>query len=210
MSAPDDPQLGDYLEEWLRRHRTQLRPYTFAGYRGAINNHLRPRLGSIPLSELDRREVERVYGELLVAGALDGGPLAPKTVQELHRILHRALEDARLDGLLDENPLKHASPPKRHAGAVELDDDLHVWTFGQAARFLKEVEDHPLHALWHLALGTGARRGELTGLLWRDVDLDSRDIVIRRSLSVVDGVARLLETKNSRARRVALGPSAAR
>ena len=59
MPGSDDPLLGDYLEDWLRRRRTQLRPSTFVGYRGTVRNHLRPRFGSLRLSELDRRDVEQ-------------------------------------------------------------------------------------------------------------------------------------------------------
>lgn len=79
------------------------------------------------MAALGRREVERVYAELLGAGAVDGGPLSPRTIQLAHAILHRALEDARLGGLLDRNPLEHVSPPKRHSGAVELDDGCSAW-----------------------------------------------------------------------------------
>lgn len=206
MPPSDDPLLDDYLEEWLRRRRTQLRPGTFVGYRGTIRNHIRPRFGCLRLSELDPRGVEQTYAELLVAGALNGGPLSPRSVQLIHAILHRALEDARLDGLLDRNPLKHVSPPRRHAGAVELNDGPQVWTFAESARFLASLEAHRHRALWHLALSTGARQGELAGLRWQDVNLDSREVRIRRSLSVADGIPRLLRTKSSRSRRLAIGP----
>lgn len=42
---------------------------------------------------------------------------------------------------------------------------------------------------------------------WTDVDLDARQIRIRRSLSVVDGIPRLLRTKTSRSRVLSLGSS---
>lgn len=100
-----------------------------------------------------------------------------------------------------------ARTPRRDPYAVESERGLQVWTAEQARRFLDLVDDHPWRSLWHLALGTGARRGELLGLGWDDVDLPARRLTIRRSLTVVDGVARLLGTKTSRVRTLSLGAS---
>lgn len=178
------------------------------GYRSAIRCYLKPTLGPVLLSQLDRRTLERLYAELLIGGGRNGKPLAPKTVWHVHSILHGALKDAVLDGLLDSNPAAHARRPKRDPRDTEIEEDLQIWTVEQAAHFLDEVDDHPLRAVWHLAVGTGARRGEILGLRWCDVDLDQPVIRIRRSLSVLGGVARLLGTKTSRNRTLSIGATA--
>ena len=208
MSSPEeDLPLGDYLAEWLERRRSHLRPSSLATYRGVVRNHLQPHLGSVSLSELDRRTIERVYARLLDSGGQGGEPLSPRTIKKIHVILGAALNDARLDGLIKTNPTEHAQPPKRDPWATEIKDELRVWTSHQARRFLDCVEDHRLRALWHLALGTGARRGELLGLRWQDVDLADGTVTIQRSLTVIDGIARLLGTKTSRCRRLTIGAS---
>ena len=176
-------------------------------YRNAIRCYLEPRLAAVPLSGLDRRTLERVYAELLTAGGRKGRPLSPKTVSHVHAILRGALEDAVLDGLLDVNPAAHARPPKHDPRDTDLDQDRRIWTVEQVAHFLDEVDDHPLRAVWHLAVGTGARRGEVLGLRWRDVDLEAPVVHIRRSLSVLGGVPRLLGPKTSRNRTVSIGAS---
>lgn len=207
MGSPDDWLLGDYLDDWLERRRSQLRPTTLHGYRQAIDAYLRPQLGAVRLTELDRPTLERHYARLLASGGMNGKPLSPGTVKHAHAILHRALKDAFLDGLLDHNPAQLARTPRRDPGAVELDDDLQVWTSQQAAHFLDLVDDHPLRTLWHLAIGTGCRRGELLGLRWQDVDLGAHQVRVRRALTVVDGVTRLLGTKTSRTRTLSVGDS---
>lgn len=198
------PRVGAYLDEWLERRRTLLRPSTHASYRQLIRCYLTPRIGERRLGDLDRRVLELLYADLLGSGGRGGGPLAPKTVRYCHAVLRRALEDAVLDGVLVDNPARQARPPRHDPADDELDDDLQVWTAEQAASFLAHVDDHPWRALWHLALGTGARRGELLGLRWQDVDLDAGEVGIRRALSVVDGTPRLLGTKTSRSRRVSI------
>jgi integrase len=199
--------LDVYVVEWLERRRSQLRPTTLKSYRQAVDCYIRPNLGGLRLDEVDRRRLERFYAWLLVGGGRGGKPLSPTSVQYVHAILGRVFEDARLDGLLVTNPVRGARRPTRHPDEVELDDIPAVWTPAQAARFLAFVDDHELRALWHLALGTGARRGELLGLRWQDVDLDEGRICIQRALSVVDGVPRLLATKTAKRRTLSVAES---
>lgn len=201
---PHDLLLDDYLEEWLERRRSHIRPTTHAGYRQAISSYVLPSLAGTQLVDIDRRTLERLYARLLARGGQGGKPLSPRTVQLTHAVLHRALADAQLDGLLDDNPAAIARPPRRDPTETVADDDLHIWTPEQVAAFLTGIDDHPLRAVWHVAVGTGGRRGEVLGLRWQDVDLEGRTICIRRSLTVVDGVARLLGTKTSRTRTLSI------
>ena len=207
MSPSEDPPLGDYLDEWLERRVTDLRPTTWRGYRNAVTAYLEPTLGAARLSSLDRRTIERLYAQLLRSGGRRGRSLSPRTVSYIHAILHAALQDAVLDGLLEANPASRARRPQHDPRATEIDDGPQIWTVEQVAHFLDEVEEHPHRALWHLAVGTGARRGELLGLRWCDVDLDAGVLRIARSLSRVGGVWRLLGTKTSRNRTLSIGAS---
>lgn len=204
---PQELTLESYLREWLERRTSQLRPTTWASYRQLIAAYLVPQLGRLRLSELDRRVLEACYARLLSTGGRGGRGLSVRTVQYVHSVLHRALQDAVIDGLLEVNPARSARAPKRHPDQEELADERALWTAEQAAAFLAFVADHPWQPLWQLALGTGARRGELLGLRWSDVDLDGAQVTIQRALSVVDGVPRLLATKTSTSRRLAIGAS---
>ena len=199
--------LEAYVVEWLERRASQLRPTTLRSYRQAVDCYIRPHLGGLRLDEVDRRRLERFYAWLLVEGGHGGKPLSPTSVQYVHAILGRVFEDARLDGLLEANPARRARRPTRHPDEVELDERPAVWSAAQAVRFLTFIDKHELRALWHLALGTGARRGELLGLRWQDVDLDAGQVCIQRALSVIDGVPRLLGTKTSKRRTLSVAGS---
>jgi len=205
LQPAEDPPLGEYLDEWLERRTTQLHPGTIQCYRGVVERYLKPSLRNAQLTSLDRRAIEELYAALLQGGGRQGRPLSPATIAHVHTVLNGAMKDAVLDGLLEVNPAARARRPQRDPGATEIDDDLHVWTVEQAAHFLDEVDDHPQRALWHLAIGTGARRGEMLGLRWSEVDLDAALIRISRSLTRVDRVTRLLGTKTSRNRTLSIG-----
>ncbi|MCP2323535.1 integrase [Hamadaea flava] len=62
-----------------------------------------------------------------------------------------------------------------------------MWNVDQLAKFLDGVADDPLYALWHLAALTGLRRGELLGLKWIDVDLESRELTVCRQRIEITG-----------------------
>ena len=205
--ADDAMRLDAYLDEWLDRHRAHVRPATHKSYRQVVRAYLRPHLGDRRLVDLDTDTIDALYTDLLARGGVRGKPLSVRSVRYTHAVLRRALEDALLDGLVSHNAAANACPPRPQAVLDEVDDDLHVWTAEQARRFLDEVDDDPHRAVWHLALGTGARRAELLGLRWVDVDLDAGKVRVRRALTLVDGVARLLGVKTSRPRTVVIAPS---
>jgi integrase len=52
----------------------------------------------------------------------------------------------------------------------------------QIATVLAGLEGHALHPIAVMALSTGARRGELLGLQWGNVDLDAATLRIERSV----------------------------
>jgi integrase len=54
-----------------------------------------------------------------------------------------------------------------------------VWTREQTGAFLDAVAGDRWYALWHLAVMTGMRRGELARLSWADTDLDRRRVHVR-------------------------------
>ena len=69
-----------------------------------------------------------------------------------------------------------------------------------------EPDDPDMAALIALAAVTGARRGELCGLVWTDVDFDQATLRIERSVAVVAGQRITKDTKTHAARVLALDP----
>ena len=62
-----------------------------------------------------------------------------------------------------------------------------VWTIIQLRAFLATAQQHRLFAFFHVAAYTGARRGELLNLRWKDIDFDGKKIAITGSTAVIAG-----------------------
>jgi Phage integrase family len=82
-------------------------------------------------------------------------------------------------------------------------------TVEQARHLLEVIEGERLEAFYVLALTTGLRRGELLGLRWADVDLNSRQLYVRRALQRVGGKLRFVEPKTSTSLRAVVMPKLA-
>jgi integrase len=63
---------------------------------------------------------------------------------------------------------------------------------------------HRLFAFYHLAAYTGARRGELLNLRWRDIDLANAEVHISGSAAVIGGTRIEGTTKSGRSRTVSV------
>jgi integrase len=191
---------GEYLMDWLEGRRQDLRPGTWDSYSRMIERHWLPAISGIPLKDLRPRHLRVVYEAKLEAG------LSRKTVSYLAGIIHRALQAAVVADppLLGTNPAARAEVP-RLANRQHTDDDERegpmAWDVADQRRFLELTADERLRPVWHLALATGARRGELLGARWADIDLEAGTWTVKRSLTTVRHVPTFQAPKTDRGRR---------
>jgi integrase len=176
------------VDQWLPAMRLTIGPTTLEGYRGNIERYIVPRVGDLPLRALTPPVINQLYADVRENGRTRGtGPLALKTVREVHVTLHRALEDAVRWDYLETNPSDRASAPSATAARNERRRRIRTWTAAEVNAFAAFIDGHELHELWALAASTGLRRSELLGLRWIDLDLDRRLLSVRRVLVLVGG-----------------------
>jgi len=161
--------VSAYLAQWIEGVPSSVRPTTYRGYENMVRKHLIPRLGRITLAKLTPTDLTAMYSHMLAAG------LAPRTVGHAHRILGRALREAEVSGIVARNVCRLVHPPRvpHH--------EMRTLTAEQA-RALIAADGDRFHALYVVALASGARQGELLALRWSDVDMDAGTIRITRTL----------------------------
>lgn len=96
-------------------------------------------------------------------------------------MLRRALRVAERWDLVHRNAAALVDPPripKREPDHLSAQD---------AATLISAAHEHPLGALYVLAVTTGLRQGEILALLWRDVDLDAAVVHVRATLTRIKG-----------------------
>lgn len=81
---------------------------------------------------------------------------------------------------------------------------MKTWTADQLRAFLDRVRDDRLYAAWRFSATTGVRRGELLGLPWADLDLDTARASIAETL--IGARERSTPKTDSGRRSIALDP----
>ena len=168
---PSGEPVGAYLRRWLEHTAPTMAPSTAHRYEIDIRRHLVPEIGDIALAKLTPIAVQELYQRKLASG------LSPRTVEHVHGVLHRALDQAVKWQLVARNVCDAVEAPRGSAA------EMKTWNADEMRAFLVGTAQHEWAALWRLALLVGMRRGELLALRWADADLDRGMVAIRRTLS---------------------------
>lgn len=190
--------LSDYIQQWFETHRQGLALSTELRYRGHINCHIIPVLGTIPLQKLTVLQVQAFANQLLQNGFKGNGRprgLSPKSVRESVGLLKQALEQAITWGLLSRNSAIGVKIPK------VVQKEMQVITDVQAEMILSALESTYAWLPTMIAYHTGMRRGEVLALSWDCVDLDKATIRVSRSFSLHDTTGPLLKEPKTKAGR---------
>jgi integrase len=192
--APDKTALAAYLRGWLDSD-SDLSPKTLERYRQLAEQQIIPTLGSTVLQKLRPAQVHDWHALLLKSGGASGRPLSARSVGHAHRVLHRALERAMRLEIIGRN-VAHAVPPPKVTAA-----EVAILSPDEIAGTLDRLDGHALHPVVALALGTGMRGGELCGLAWGALDLDTGVVRVERSLEETAGGLRFKPPKTRHGRR---------
>lgn len=170
--------VSTFLDRWLATVKPNLREKTYRGYSQHTEVHFKPALGKKRLVRLShddiqaflnaKRDEKRKRGKREVS-------LSPRSLHSLYVVLGTALNWAVKKGYIPFSPMLRVDAPRVPT------TEITPLTLDQTRTLLataKESAD-PLYALWMLAASTGARKAELLGLMWGDIDLQAATLTIR-------------------------------
>jgi integrase len=196
--------LTVYLREWLAG--ISVKPNTLADYSRSAEAKVIPRLGGVKLQHLTAEHLDGLYRELERRGTRAGrcgvargpkwegtcrehdcsperhGGLKPKSVRNVHIMLHAALRDAVERGHVLRNVADLAHPPTARQARSKVARER-VWSPAQIRTFLAAAEPELLHPLFFLIATTGMRREEPCSLDLGDLDLATATVTVRSAKS---------------------------
>ena len=196
-NEPSKLTVGKWLDTWLKDYTGGIKEQTRTQYEQVCRNHLKPSFGAVTLQGLKPPAIQRLYNKLIESGR------SPKTVKNVHGILHKAMQQAVLLQFIPVNPCDAVQLPK----AVK--PDLCALNEKQITDFLTAIRGSEYENILKVDLFTGMRQGEIMGLTWDRVDFEAGTILIDRQLireRKKGGLYKFASTKTDKGRKLKPAP----
>ncbi len=188
--------VGTYLDSWLADVApASVAPKALERYQGLVKKQIRPHLGTFQLQKLRPADIAAWLQALGKTG------ISIKSIRHAHGVLRTALAHAAAVELIERNVCTIIKAPKQVRTEVE------ILNAEQIAEALRKLEGHSIHPVVAVAIGTGARRGEIAALRWSDIDLDAATVRIERALEETKGLLSVKAPKTAAGRRTVTLPA---
>lgn len=168
---PSNIPYREYLDQWFSTKKNSVGIQTINVYDHYLKSRIIPALGNYTLSRLTTIQIQSFINSLSEDG------LSSSTVKKVLEIIRNSLEHAVDFELVLKNVAVKVKLPKT------AKKEMAVWGEEQINRFLKVAKEDRLYIVFHLALTTGMRQGEILGLRWKDFDIEKGQLSIRQTLS---------------------------
>ena len=180
-----------WFDIWGKEYLGGVKSGTVYSYQAHIRNNITPFIGALKLQKLNPHNVQALYNKLQREKNL-----SPKTIKNLHGVVHRALKQAVDLGYIRRNPADNITLPRR--------DKPNIQTLPEESlsAFLGAINGHTYEELLFITLFTGVRMGEACGLTWSFVDFEKGTLLIKQQLhwDRLQKVHLLAPTKNDKVR----------
>ncbi len=198
--------FGEWIDLWYQTWcKPGIRPTTQKSYETRIYQHIVPELGDIPLDQLSQSDLQQFYAKLkkdgrLIRRDMYGSGLSDPMIRSCHTACYATLEKAKMEGLIPVNPAVGCKlPPKKSR-------EMQVLTHDEMRRFLIQAREEGCYEMALLELATGLRRGEICALMWEDLDMETGELRVERTVNRLNGELQLSEPKTKASVRTVILP----
>jgi len=157
--------FAQFAERWKEQVLTQHKPSTQVSAKSNIKIHLNPFFGHLLLSQIGGEQVQAF---------VTSRKASAKSVQNFIATFRMIWNSAKAWGYVNTDPFIGLVLPKAPAPEIKC------FTVEEVQKILNSAPE-PDKTFYWLAAETGMRAGELCGLRWEDIDLDSGALQIKQS-----------------------------
>jgi len=166
---PSRIKFGEWLDVWEADYIINVKSATRKSYSDHIRLNIKPYIGRVQLQKLTPHMVQGMYNELLREKGL-----SPKTIKNIHSVMHKSLDKAQKLGFIRNNPTAVVTLPRIEKKEITpFEDD-------QLVSFLKEIRGNTYELVYKVTVFTGLRQGEVLGLTWDCVNFEKNTLYINK------------------------------
>ena len=168
------PPFSVYLQKFIERKRNlRIKENTIKSYQVYIDVHIKPKLGGIPIQEIELKDLEAFYAEYLKTHTVN-------SARKVNVVISGAFREAIRAGEIQINlaDKDHLDFPKaeKYKGSAYTEEEVAM--LFEAAKEAGE----PIMAAIVLGLCYGLRRSEVCGLRWKDIDFKNETLTVENTV----------------------------
>lgn len=167
---PTKETVDSFYQKWITDYLIEARDSTKYQYSGYYRNYIVDEIGSVEIQKVSDEMIQTLINKAYKK------PLAPKTVRNLHGILHHLFSDAVRFKIINRNPAEYTKLPK-----VEQKEML-ILEGANLKAFMQEIKGKPFEQIFYIDTFIGVREGEILGLTWDCIDFENETILIKQQL----------------------------
>jgi integrase len=183
--------LGECLDSWHEIQSKTLWEFkTSENIALDINRYIKPVIGHLRLDTLSPEIITKAYSKIK-----DQHNLSDASLNHVHRTMKTALKYSVKMRKIVSNPMDGVEAPRIRKRAIRVLEEKEM------IRLISNIQEGPTewNALWRITLLTGLRQGEVLGLTWENINLQTNTICITQQLQRQTGnglVLKRLKTDN--------------
>lgn len=230
---PEKITVKQWFETWLSDYMAGVKPLTVQQYRSMTETHIIPALGAVKLGKLTTPQLQKFYNQLAIDGMNtrrknpetgkmeivkkteqrknpETGkmetiyfPLSPKTIQNIHDIISKALNTAISAGMIKDNVSSRCVLPK------VIKREVIPLTEEKQMEFIQAISNHKYKNLYLVYLFCGLRESEAIALTWDCINFKTGTMKVYRQWQRIPGEwskFRFETLKNDKSRTITLSP----
>lgn len=230
---PEKITVKQWFETWLSDYMAGVKPLTVQQYRSMTETHIIPALGAVKLGKLTTPQLQKFYNQLAIDGMNtrrknpetgkmeivkkteqrknpETGkmetiyfPLSPKTIQNIHDIISKALNTAISAGMIKDNVSSRCVLPK------VVKKEVTPLSEEKQMEFIQAISNHKYKNLYLVYLFCGLRESEAIALTWDCINFKTGTMKVYRQWQRIPGEwskFRFETLKNDKSRTITLSP----
>lgn len=189
VSKHSDYTLQEYIQYWFDTIAINyLKFETMHNYKCVATKHIYPEIGHLNIKKATPTVLQKYFSEKLKTYNADS------IVSIIRNILSNTFKLAVKQNILPRNPMAQIELKSQK----QKETAMRVVNKNDIDNLLLEIKDTRYYIPFIIAIHTGARRGEILGLTWDDVNFENNTLTINKILQYQQGNGLVLSsTKTS-------------
>ncbi|MCL2574887.1 MAG: site-specific integrase [Defluviitaleaceae bacterium] len=169
-TVSSDYTVAEWVDFWLENYKAiELKSSTYDKYEMSFNKHARDKIGHIKLTKLRPEMIQSIYNDMYKAN------FSTSTIKGVHIVLSQSFKQAIKNEILYRNPCDALVVPKVKPKVNR------AMTVEEQEIFLRNIPESTFGNMFVFALNTGMRIGEISALVWSDIDFNSGFISVDKT-----------------------------